>query len=86
MAPTITDGTIIGVDCAQYAISQLSGAFIVVQSPGKGAIVRRLSVFGTLRVLFPENQAYDMIPYAGEPWKIVGKVVFWIGYTPPVRK
>ncbi len=79
MMPLIHDGYIIVVDTLQTNRNKLYGEIVVVDHPNQGLIVSRLQRFDDTEVLVPENREYDSIPISGNGWRIVAKILWWIG-------
>jgi len=45
----------------------------------QGLIVSRLQRFDDTEVLVPENREYDSISISSASWRIVAKILWWIG-------
>jgi hypothetical protein len=83
MEPMIRDGAIVAVDSSHTADAELHGKVIVVSNEVKGLCVSRLSRYGTVSVLQPENRAYDSVVLEKKSqWRILGKVLWWITEAP----
>jgi phage repressor protein C with HTH and peptisase S24 domain len=79
MMPVLHDGYIIVVDTSQTNRLKLYGHIIVAAQKEQGLIVSRLQRFDGTEVLIPENREYDSFPLSTSNWRIVGKILWWIG-------
>jgi SOS-response transcriptional repressor LexA len=79
MMPLIHDGYIIVIDTLQTNRTKLYGNIVVAAHRNQGLIVSRLQRFDDTEVLVPENREYDSIPISGNGWRIVAKILWWIG-------
>jgi len=79
MAPLIHDGYIVIVDTSQSDPGNLVGHIVAAWHSERGVIVSRLQCFGGTHVLIPENRAYEAVPLSAVTWRILGKVLWWIG-------
>jgi SOS-response transcriptional repressor LexA len=80
MAPVICDGYIIAVDSSQNNRSQLHGKIVIAWNKEKGLTVSRFNRFEQAEVLQPENNTYESIVLSNtQKWKILGKVLWWVG-------
>jgi SOS-response transcriptional repressor LexA len=82
MNPLIYDGYIIVVDSAETDRAKLTGKIVVVWHKEAGLTVSRLLRFDHTDVLQPENRDYKSIALGKNRWKILGKVLWWIGKAP----
>lgn len=83
MSPLIHDGYILAVDSAQTEINELSGKIVIAWHRDRGLTVSRLNRFDHTVVLQSENTNYESITLSGkQKWKIVAKVLWWIGKAP----
>ena len=83
MSPLILDGYILAVDSAQTEINELSGKIVIAWHRERGLTVSRLNRFDHTIVLQSENANYESITLgAKQKWKIVAKVLWWIGKAP----
>ena len=84
MVPLLRSGYIIVVDTSQVNASEIeSGDIVVVSHESKGLVVSRLMHYDSMEVLVPDNREYESIILSSSGWRIVGKVLWWIGQ--PVR-
>jgi len=84
MVPLLRSGYIIVVDTSQVNASEIeSGDIVVVSHESKGLVVSRLMHYDSMEVLVPDNREYESILLSSSGWRIVGKVLWWIGQ--PVR-
>src|SRR5229473_2868740 len=83
MSPLIHDGYILAVDSAQTEIGELNGKIVIAWHRDKGLTVSRLNRFDHTIVLQSENASYESITLSGkQKWKIVARVLWWIGKAP----
>jgi len=82
MSPLIHDGYILAVDSAQTDITQLNGKIVIASHRDKGLTVSRLRQYDHTVVLQSENPNYESITLTRTKWKIVAKVLWWIGKAP----
>jgi len=83
MSPLIHDGYILAVDSAQTEIGELNGKIVIAWHRDKGLAVSRLKRFDHTIVLQSENASYESITLSGkQKWKIVARVLWWIGKAP----
>jgi SOS-response transcriptional repressor LexA len=83
MSPLINDGYILVVDFAQCIISELNGKIVIAWHEDTGLTVSRLRHYDHTIVLQSENTSYESITLSGkQKWKIVAKVLWWIGKAP----
>jgi len=82
MSPLIHDGYILAVDSAQTDIQDLNNKIVVASHRDKGLSVSRLRQYDHTIVLQSENPNYESITLTGTKWKIVAKVLWWIGKAP----
>lgn len=78
MAPILCDGYIVAVDQCQNDKKKLNGAIIAVRHDKFGLVVTRFLWLGIAGMLISDNRRFDPIPFTSE-WRIVGKVLWWIG-------
>ena len=79
MIPLLHDGYIIVVDKSQTYRKKLYGQIVVAAHNEQGLIVSRLQRFDGTEVLVPENREYDSIAISSASWRIVAKILWWIG-------
>ena len=77
--PVLHDGYIIVVDKSQTNRRKLYGQIVVASHKEQGLIVSRLQRFDGTEVLVPENREYDSIAISSNNWRIVAKILWWIG-------
>ncbi len=80
MMPLIHSGYILVVDTSQTNRSKLQGQIVIATRKEEGLIVSRLQRFDETDVLVPENREYDSTPISTSGWRIVAKVLWWIGH------
>jgi len=84
MVPLLQNGYVIVVDTSQVNASEIeSGDIVVVSHESNGLVVARLMHYDSVEVLVPENREYESIILSSSAWRVVGKVLWWIGQ--PVR-
>jgi SOS-response transcriptional repressor LexA len=83
MMPLINDGYILAVDSSQTNLSELSGKVVIAWNKEMGLMVSRLQNYDHTEVLQPENKEYESIVLNNKhKWKILAKVLWWIGIAP----
>jgi SOS-response transcriptional repressor LexA len=83
MEPLIYDGYVLAVDSSQRDYSELYGKVIIAWNKDMGLIVSRLKAYGQIDVLQPETNQYEPIVMNTKcRWKILAKVLWWIGNAP----
>lgn len=80
MMPLIHSGYILVVDTSQTSRPKLHGQIVVAAHKEEGLIVSRLQRFDETDVLVPENREYDSTPISTSGWRIIAKVLWWIGH------
>jgi len=79
MMPLIHDGYIIVVDTKQTNRLKLYGQVVVAAHKEHGLIVSRLQLFDRTEVLVPENREYESTAVSTNGWRIIAKILWWIG-------
>jgi SOS-response transcriptional repressor LexA len=79
MMPLIHDGYIIVIDTSQTNRGKLYGQIVVAAHKEHGLIVSRLQRFDETEVLVPENREYESTAVSTNGWRIVAKLLWWIG-------
>jgi SOS-response transcriptional repressor LexA/DNA-binding XRE family transcriptional regulator len=82
MMPLIHDGYIVVVDTSQTERQKLYGQIVIAAHKEQGLIVSRLQRFDHTEVLVPENREYESTAVSTNGWKIVAKILWWIGRAP----
>ena len=83
MTPTIPDDAIVAVDSSQTDHSQLDNKIVVAWDAKKGLSISRFRRYRGVEVLEPENREYESVILSeSRGWRIVGKVLWWIGKAP----
>ena len=77
--PLLHNGYIIAVEKSQTNRRKLYGQIVVAAHKEQGLIVSRLQRFDNTEVLVPENREYDSISISSASWRIVAKILWWIG-------
>ena len=79
MMPLIHDGYIVVIDTSQTSHSDLYGQIVVAAHKEQGLMVSRLQRFDHTEVLVPENREYESTAVSTNGWRIVAKILWWIG-------
>jgi len=79
MMPLIHDGYIIVIDTSQNNRLKLYGQIVVAAHKEQGLIVSRLQRFDHTEVLVPENREYESTAVSTNGWRVVAKILWWIG-------
>jgi SOS-response transcriptional repressor LexA len=79
MMPLIHDGYIIVIDTSQTNRLKLYGQIVVAAHKEQGLIVSRLQRYDHTEVLVPENREYESTAVSTNGWRIVAKILWWIG-------
>jgi SOS-response transcriptional repressor LexA len=79
MMPLLHDAYVIVVDTSQTNPRKLYGHIVVAGHKENGLVVSRLQRFDHTEVLVPENREYQSIAISTPDWRIVAKVLWWIG-------
>ena len=84
MIPAICDGYILAVDSSQTDRSKLNGKIVIAWKKDRGLTVSRFRRYDQTETLQPENSLYESITlgHKNDKWKIVAKVLWWIGRAP----
>jgi|ERR1700730_1221491 len=83
MAPLISDGYIVAVDSSQNDHMVLDGKIVIAWHKDKGLTVSRFRRYDHTEILEPENHGYESITLSAKHhWKILAKVLWWIGKAP----
>jgi len=83
MNPLIYDGYVIAVDSAPHDRAKLHGKIVVAWHKEKGLTVSRLRRYDHTEVLQADNPRYESVTLHGKSgWKLLGKVLWWIGKAP----
>ncbi len=83
MAPSIVEGDILAVDCAQTDPGKLSSKIIVAWHRRHGLSLARFRQVDGMEMLESENRNYEPILLRKDRnWRIVGKVLWWIRQAP----
>jgi SOS-response transcriptional repressor LexA len=80
MMPLIHSGYILVIDSSQTNRLKLGGQIVIAAHKEEGLIVSRLQRFDETEVLVPENREYDSTPISTTGWRIMAKVLWWIGH------
>ena len=83
MMPLIHDGYILAVDSSQTNPAKLNGKVVIAWHRDMGLTVSRLQRYDHTEVLQPESrECYSIVLDSKHEWKIMGKVLWWIGNAP----
>lgn len=78
MEPVLLDGYIIVVDQKQTDKKKLSGHMVVAHHDKYGLVVSRYWQLKDSPTLISDNRSHEPVPLTSA-WRIVGKVLWWIG-------
>jgi len=78
MEPTLLDGYIIVVDQAQTDRKKLNRDMVVAHHDRFGLVVSRFWQLKKSEALVSDNRIHDPVPWSSA-WRMVGKVLWWIG-------
>ncbi len=80
MAPSIQDDYIIAVDASQVERSKLYGKIVIAWHKDEGLILSRLQRFDGTELLMPDSRDYTPVSLSADRgWRVLGKVLWWIG-------
>jgi SOS-response transcriptional repressor LexA len=79
MMPLIHDGYIVVIDTSQTDHAKLYGQIVVAAHKEYGMMISRLQRFDHTEVLVPENREYASTTLSTNGWRIVAKILWWIG-------
>jgi SOS-response transcriptional repressor LexA len=80
MAPLIQDGFVVAADSFETDGSDLGGKIVIAWHRDFGLTISRLRRYDQTEVLQPENSQYEAVTLSAKhSWKIVAKVLWWIG-------
>jgi SOS-response transcriptional repressor LexA len=83
MAPLIQDGFVVAVDSSETDVGKLDGKIVIAWHKDNGLTISRLRRYDHTEVLLPENSGYEAITLSAKHnWKIVAKVLWWVGKAP----
>jgi SOS-response transcriptional repressor LexA len=83
MVPLIQDGFVVAVDSSETDLNKLDGKIVIAWHKDTGLTISRFRRFDHTEVLQPENGEYEAITISTKPnWKIVAKVLWWVGKAP----
>ena len=82
MMPLIHDGYLVAVDTSQTNRLKLYGQIVVAAHKDQGLVLSRLQRFDHTEVLVPENREYESTAISAQGWRIVAKILWWIGRAP----
>jgi SOS-response transcriptional repressor LexA len=83
MAPTIHDGYILVVDSSEIDKRKLDGKIVIAWTRKSGLTVSRFRRYDQTEVLQSDNPQYAAVMLGRKnEWKILAKVLWWIGNVP----
>ncbi len=83
MVPTIGDDYIVAVDSSQIDRNKLNGKIVIAWNKDKGLSVSRFRRFDHTELLQPDNPQYETVTLnKSSNFKVVAKVLWWIGRAP----
>jgi transcriptional regulator with XRE-family HTH domain len=89
MSPTLEDGYIVVVDTAQRDPKKLVQRMVAARDQEGGVTVKWLREAGGMYLLVPQKTSprFEVSMVSEESgWGIIGAVIHWMGFPPPVRK
>jgi DNA-binding XRE family transcriptional regulator len=85
MAPIVGQGFIVAIDTSVSDPNELQSALIAVLNRDNELLIRCLALYGETHMLVGEDRRRAAIPYNDRDWKIVGRVLWWVGKAGDVR-
>jgi SOS-response transcriptional repressor LexA len=83
MLPLIQDGFVVAVDASETDLNRLDGKIVIAWHKDIGLTISRFRRFDHTEVLQPENIEYEAVTLGPkQTWKIVAKVLWWVGKAP----
>jgi SOS-response transcriptional repressor LexA len=83
MKPLIQDGFIVVVDSSEAEWAKLDGKIVIASHKDIGLTISRFHRYDHTEVLQPENNEYEAVTLSAKhSWKIVAKVLWWVGRAP----
>jgi SOS-response transcriptional repressor LexA len=83
MLPLIQDGFVVAVDASETDLGKLDGKIVIAWHKDIGLTISRFRRFDHTEVLQPENIEYEAVTLGPkQTWKIVAKVLWWVGKAP----
>jgi SOS-response transcriptional repressor LexA len=83
MKPLIQDGFVVAVDSSETDVSKLDGKIVIAWHKNMGLTISRFHRYDHTEVLQPENTEYEAVTLSAKhSWKIVAKVLWWVGRAP----
>jgi hypothetical protein len=79
MAPIVGQGFVVAIDTSTTDPDELQSALIAVLNSDNELLIRCLALYGEEYVLVGEDRRRAPVPYNDREWKIVGKIMWWIG-------
>lgn len=92
MSPTLLDGYVVVVNMAQKDPKRLLKSPVAARNSDDEVVVRYLREISGQRgnyVLVPQHTSprFEVLPASPDRgWSILGEVLFWLGFPPPIRK
>jgi transcriptional regulator with XRE-family HTH domain len=86
MSPFLDDGYIAVIDTAETSRKSLYNEMVAARDPDGGVTIKWLRNNGKEEILMPQHTAIRHQPViisGNDDWKIIGKVVWWVGKPPP---
>lgn len=88
MLPIIRDGDIAAVDVSRREARELIGDMVAAGNPEGGVTLKWLRKSGSQYLLVPQHTSPRFNPVVlseDKRWRIIGRVIWWIGFPPPKK-
>lgn len=88
MSPLLEDGYVVAVDTAEVEAQRLYNEMVAARDPEGGVTIKWLRKVGPDLLLVPQHTSTRYQPIIltrTSGWKIVGRVVWWLGFPPAPR-
>lgn len=89
MSPILLDGYVVAIDTRVTDRKLLYRQMVAAIGPSGGCTIKWLRKSGSDELLVPQHTAphYDPIVITANPdWRIIGKILWWLGTPPPIKK
>ena len=87
MSPILENGYIVAIDTAETDHRRLYNHMVAARDPEGGVTIKWFRNHGGEEMLIPQHTStrYPPVLIGRDQWKIIGKVLWWIGMPPPAR-
>jgi SOS-response transcriptional repressor LexA len=89
MSPVLLDGYVVAIDTTITERKALYRQMVAAIGPSDGCTIKWLRKSGKDELLVPQHTTpfYDPIVITNNPeWRIIGKILWWLGHPPAFRK